>query len=197
MKPFLTLFWTVKIPLLRQTETIKGNSNWRGVIQGTGYRYWKDEKVRRENESNQEMSNCRRYQPRGLWEQTKRHVSRGQEFGGWALWNMEEVGRSMSPGLKPLRKWHQTPGTRTSTERSPASQVSVSTEEYRRRILKLLRRHSGHGWGNARGTPLPRMHLQQQARLERGSSTSVGVEITKRSWGWSQSCCHLLKGQRN
>ena len=82
-------------------------------------------------------------QPRGLWEQNGRGMlaeARNLEDGHCETW--KRWGGQWSSGFKPLRKWHQTARTRTSTERSPASQVSVSTEEYRRRIFKLLRRHS-------------------------------------------------------
>ena len=91
--------------------------------------------------------------PRGLREQNGRGMlaeARNLEDGHCETW--KRWGGQWSSGLKPLRKWHQMAKTRTSKERSPASQVSVSTEEYRRRILKLLRRHSvssRHVWEGA------------------------------------------------
>ena len=42
------------------------------------------------------MSNCRRYSTqRAVGTKWKRHVSRGQDFGGRALRNTGEVGRSV------------------------------------------------------------------------------------------------------
>ena len=81
--------------------------------------------------------------PRGLWEQNGRGMlaeARSLEDGHCETW--KRWGGQWSSGLKALKKWHQMAKTWTSKERSPASQVSVSTEESRRRMLKLLRRHS-------------------------------------------------------
>lgn len=111
------------------------------------------------------------------------------EDGPCETW--ERWGGQWSSGLKPLRKWQHMAKTWTSKERSPAPQVSVSTEEYRRRMLKLLSRHSVVG----EDTRVALLCLECTSRSRRAwREQCLRAETAKSSWGGRQSCRHLLKG---
>ena len=109
--------------------------------------------------------------PRGLWEQNGRGTSaeaRTLEDGHCET--RERWGDQWSSGLKPLRKWQHTAKTWTSKERSPAPQVSVCTEEYRR-TLKLLSRHSVLG----EDTRVALLCLECSSRSRHAGGSSAAV----------------------
>ena len=131
--------------------------------------------------------------PRGLWEQNGRGTlaeARSLEDGHCET--RERWGGQWSSGLKPLRKWQHTAKTWTSKERSPAPQVSVCTEEYRRRTLKLLSRHRAVG-GDTRGALLC-LECTSRSRHAGGSSAAV-LRLLKAAGGKVKAAAACWKGK--